>query len=86
MALTSLRDPARAAGAEARIINGAMRLHTRHPIIVVGRVLLLLAIAAPALGPLTNALRHLGNLPAPFAITGIAVIAWAIMRLFPTRR
>lgn len=79
-------DPVWTAGAEARLINGALRANSRNPLVIGGRILLLLAILAPALGPLKAALLHLGSLPAPFAVGVASVGVWAVSRLLLTRR
>lgn len=56
-ALAGSYDPVWTAQAEAHFIGGVMRSNSRHPLLAVGRVLILIALLCSILSPLAQLLR-----------------------------
>jgi hypothetical protein len=85
--LTGSFDPVWTAGAEGRFLAGAFRTRSRHPLIVAGRILLLVALVAPGLGPFFGAF-HLtnGDVPSPVLLGLVAVAPLAVGRHVRQRR
>jgi hypothetical protein len=71
-------DPVWTAGAEGRFLAGALGSPSRHPVIIAGRVLLLVALVAPGLGPVFSVL-HISGSAARAALTVGAVAGIALL-------
>ncbi|MGI8914840.1 MAG: hypothetical protein ACR2JY_13845 [Chloroflexota bacterium] len=79
-------DPVWTAGAEGRFLSGAFTTSSRHPLVVAGRILLLIALVAPGLGPALTVLHGAaGPLRSPIVI-GLGVLAVLALRQVARRR
>jgi hypothetical protein len=79
-------DPVWTAGAEGRFLAGAFTSPSRHPIVIVGRIILLVALVAPGVGPFLGAFHTAhGAFQAPLMF-GLGAIALVGMRRLLIRR
>lgn len=73
--LTGSFDPVWTAGAEGRFLAGAFSTRSHHPVVVGGRILLLIALIAPGLGPFFGALHATNDVvPSPIVL-GVGAVA-----------
>jgi hypothetical protein len=79
-------DPVWTAGAEGRFLAGALTAPGHHPLLLVGRVLVLVAFVAPGLAPFFGALHASnGALRAPIMV-GIGALALLTVSRFVGQR
>ena len=73
--LTGSFDPVWTAGAEGRFLAGAFSTRSRHPFVVAGRILLLVALVGPALGPFFGALHVTNRVVPSSVVVGVGTLA-----------
>lgn len=79
-------DPVWTAGAEGRFISGALRSPSRNPLVLAGRVLLLIVLIGPAFAPLARMAHDLGGLSLASAFAGPILLVLLVVRVLRTRR